>query len=408
MADYAVDGQAVDIVPTFGGFDTDPGGRMRTSGIRSLWSQQFRYSISPLLWDTVLTTGGTVPFTSATRSATPTCTASTGSAAYIQSHNYMRYQPGKPQMIKLTCDFDNAGTEFAVVVRKDGADTRVTQANFNGDKVNGTGSSGFNIDNTKAQLFIIDFLHLGVGNIRFWVVSPTIGPVLMHTVQNPNNHSSMWIPNPVLPIRAQIVNNGTNTIKRVGYFDDNNGLFIELRQAAGASSFNFFCSAVESEEGSDSSIDSGVLWASDNFTAGGKSVTTAEIPLLALRPKATFNSLTNRGTLIQQSINMYSTSRGLLLRLYLRPTLTGAAWTSVDAQSFSEFDTTATAFSGGYKIGSFAIDSAQQSRFDVAAWAKFGLSLDALGTTADILLVTAQAVASSTTVYAGMDWSELV
>jgi hypothetical protein len=105
---------------------------------------------------------------------------------------------------------------------------------------------------------------------------------------------------------------------------------------------------------------------------------------------------------------MYSTSRGLLLRLYLRPTLTGAAFASVNAESFAEFDTTATAFSGGYKFGSFAIDSSQNSRFNVEAWSKFGLSLDALGTTSDILLVTAQSVAASTTVYAGMDWMEIL
>jgi hypothetical protein len=45
-------------------------------------------------------------------------------------------------------------------------DTKVAQASWNGDKLNGTGDSGLTLDLTKSQIFWIDVEWLGVGSVR--------------------------------------------------------------------------------------------------------------------------------------------------------------------------------------------------------------------------------------------------
>lgn len=85
----------------------------------------------------------------------------------------------------------------SVVVNSD------TQSNWNIDKLNGTGTSGINLDFTKTQLFVIDLEWLGVGRVRFgFYIYGKI--VYCHQITNINDLTSPYTTNINLPIGCSL------------------------------------------------------------------------------------------------------------------------------------------------------------------------------------------------------------
>ena len=122
-----------------------------------------------------------------------------GAGYYIsQSRNYCTYQPGKsllfmatgilypgnnnyttrigyfdniipltnPLIIRNGLYFEHSGGVYSVNI-KNNTTTTIVQADWNIDKLNGTGLSGLTLDFTKTQLFVMDMEWLGVGRVRF-------------------------------------------------------------------------------------------------------------------------------------------------------------------------------------------------------------------------------------------------
>jgi hypothetical protein len=140
-----------------------------------------------------------------------------------QSWQYQRYQPGKSQLVLMTGTlgpmtvgvtkrigyFDDLnglffqcdGMELAVVKRSNGQDTIYSQNSWNVNKCDG--SLGFTLDHEKAQIFMIDFEWLGVGQIRFGFF---IGgqPLICHIIDNSNIISQPYMATANLPPRYEI------------------------------------------------------------------------------------------------------------------------------------------------------------------------------------------------------------
>ena len=122
-----------------------------------------------------------------------------GAGYYIsQTRNYCIYQPGKsllfmatgilypgnanyttrigyfdniipltnPLIIRNGLYFEHSGGVYSVNI-KNNTTTTIVQADWNIDKLNGTGLSGLTLDFTKTQLFVMDMEWLGVGRVRF-------------------------------------------------------------------------------------------------------------------------------------------------------------------------------------------------------------------------------------------------
>ena len=122
-----------------------------------------------------------------------------GAGYYIsQSRNYCTYQPGKsllfmatgilypgntnyttrigyfdnvvpltnPLVVRNGLYFQHSGGVYSVNI-KNNTTTTIVQADWNIDKLNGTGLSGLTLDFTKTQLFVMDMEWLGVGRVRF-------------------------------------------------------------------------------------------------------------------------------------------------------------------------------------------------------------------------------------------------
>ena len=386
--------------------------RLRTSSPTTLFDSQFQYGLQPFLWDSVLTGTGTAMASANTSSVTMTVSAN-GDQVVRQSHRYMRYQPGKSQLIVFTAVmgaikpntrqrigyfdaqngvfFQQNGTARAVVQRSftSGAavDTTVTQANWNLDKLDGTGPSGITLDTSQAQIFVIDLQWLGVGRVRYGF---DIGGVIVycHQMLNANALPSVYMTTANLPMRYELTMTG----------------------ATSATVMTQICQAVISEGGFEN--EQGLLFTANNGAAS-ISVTTRR-PILSIRPKTTFAGVTNRGLIIPQQIEAEIGSGDSLIEVVYNGTLTGASFASVDANSLTESDASATAITGGTVILSFYVSGGgATARNSVVnplgplVGKVVGITLDPSGTVPDRLSIVATSFTGSVTASAVLGWKEI-
>ena len=95
------------------------------------------------------------------------------------------------------------GTTSTMVITSKTVDTKYPQSSWNIDKLDGTGSSGYNIDLTRMQMFYIDFSWYGAGFIR-WGLRGTDGKVTYcHKVQNNNVNTEAYMRSGNLPARYE-------------------------------------------------------------------------------------------------------------------------------------------------------------------------------------------------------------
>lgn len=159
--------------------------------------------------------------------------ATTAGVRARQTRMRFNYQPGKGQEVILTgvfgagqagitkrigyfdtnngLFFQLSGTTLSVVRRTSTSgspvDNVVTQANWNIDKLDGTGASGVTLDLTKTQIMIIEFEWLGVGRVRYgFDIDGKI--IFVHQLFNANNLTEVYISTPNLPVKYEIANDG--------------------------------------------------------------------------------------------------------------------------------------------------------------------------------------------------------
>ena len=250
--------------PPFDGF-----GRLRIGEPLTLFDSKLQYGKNELFWDeaTVSGSGFTSTFLS-DESAVQIASDGTPGQFVRQTFQRFNYQPGKSQAVTLTGVLDSGALDpgiFQVVTRSDTSgspvDKVVNSDDFNGSQnPEGYGSSlrDFEpaLDFTKSQIFTIDFEWLGVGQARMGVVRDG-QPYIMHYFRNDNISDKVYMRTPNLPLRYEVEVTAEKIYKRLGYFDDNNGLFFQYEQEnTGACSLKAICSTVISEGGQ---TDSGTL-----------------------------------------------------------------------------------------------------------------------------------------------------
>ena len=337
------------------GSSSDAFGRARVGTPVTLFNSIFRYNAQPLLWDTVATGGGTATKTTNVSSVTLNTGGTTnGDGVYFQSHLYLRYEPGKSQLAMFTgligakksnvrsrygyydtndgCYFEMDGTNGAAVnVRTSTSgspvDAPILQANWNLDKMDGTGNSGITIDFSKTQVFIIDLQWLGTGRVRFGFL---IDGVLTycHQINNANVLLLPYMNTAQLPVRAEIFNTGT---------------------AASGTTMSLVCCTVISEGGEEAP--NALQFTANNGTST-TSVTTRR-SILTIRPKTTFNSIPNHIPIQPINATLKSNSDALYEIVY-GGTLGGSpSFSDVDStNSGVEKDVAGTTVTGGVVLTS--------------------------------------------------------
>lgn len=396
---------------------TDAFGRERISQPFTLGDYKHVYGLNINFLDKVVS-GGTITFNPNQSSALLTTTSSVTSSAIHQTKIYHNYIPGKSQLIFSTFCFKAAVTNvtkrtgyyddkdgiyfeqngagilsFCVRTNTSGtpSDTsKTTQANWNVDKCNGTGASGYNLDITKTQFFFIDFTWLGLGRVRcgFLVDGKYI---IAHEFKTSNTISVPYMATPNLPIRCEIFNTGVTT----------------------GGSFNQICSTVISEAGDS---DAGQDWSTLNTTL--RSIAAgATLPIIAIRLTSTYQTYLNRLFARLQEFSLYSVKEPLVYKVVKLPNisfLTGATWTSVDSRSGVEVSVDATSYTDGLVFATGYVSAAVGNRGAVnsdpsASNARQNyISQNYDSTDSEIYIIAATNIgATATTAGASLQWREI-
>lgn len=351
-----------------GGGELDAFARQRVSEPFTLFDSVSQYNESPLFWETKIVGAGSITHLPNESSVRLNVSEASGDSVIRQSKGYIRYQPGKSQLIMLTGVFgdgqanqvkragyfDDENGIFVELTDEGGfivkrsyisgavVDTRVVSADWNLDPMDGSGPSGHVLDETKAQIFLMDLEWLGVGTARIgFVIDGNIHYV--HKFNHANLVDSVYMTTANLPLRYEI----TNT------------------DAAVASSIKQICAMVSSEGGRQ---DTSVTFSALNESL--RTVTDGELPLIAIRPATTYpagGSVENRSLVVPLKWTLYSEDAPVFYKVLFNPTVVSGAWVDVDdVNSGVQVNLTGTAVLGGMVIDSGVISAkagnSQQTR----------------------------------------------
>ena len=196
-------------------------------------------------------------------------------------------------------------------------DTRISQANWNGDKLDGTGTSGYTIDFEQSQLMWLDIEWLGVGSVRMgFIINGNF--IVSHTFHNANLNDSVYMTSPNKPVRAELTNTGTT---------------------ASSSTMKRICSTVISEGGYNNRVNLSIA----RMTSARTNVGTDFEPLISIRLNNTYPDT----AVIPHIYHLLPTDGGPYeVAIFKNATLTSPDW---DDTQFNrvEVDTDASAMSGG-------------------------------------------------------------
>lgn len=128
-----------------------------------------------------------------------------GDYIVIRGQSYRVTDIESDTSMTISPSYRGSTTEYAIVSRT--VDTKWRQDEWNLDRMDGTGPSGFEIDLTKMQMFYIDYSWYGAGYIR-WGMRGSNGDVTyIHKIANNNVNNEAYMRSGNLPARYE-----TNTI----------------------------------------------------------------------------------------------------------------------------------------------------------------------------------------------------
>lgn len=206
-------------------------------------------------------------------------------------------------------------------------ETVVAQSSWSEDKAAGAETLP-SLDFTKGNVFQIRYQWLGFGAIEFSVENPSTGDfILVHRIEYANANTIPSLDNPTLPI-CLTVGNTSNT----------SDIVLQSSSLMGAI------------EGKD--LEEGIL---NNIVAEDTGTGTSETPIFSIHNHTVYQGKVNRVRIelkvFSASIDSTTANKPSTIRVRLNPTLTGASFSAVDADtSVVMIDTSATAVSGGNVI----------------------------------------------------------
>ena len=126
--------------------------------------------------------------------------------------------------LTISPSYRGATTQFAVVSKTQ--ELRVPQTQWNLDKMDGTGPSGYNLDLSKMQMFYIDYSWYGAGFIR-WGLRGTNGQVTYcHKLLNNNVNTEAYMRSGNLPARYESVTQPPYTILSASFNQGDTTLYV--------------------------------------------------------------------------------------------------------------------------------------------------------------------------------------
>ena len=325
----------------------DAFGRQRISHIEGIFDHKQTLGNCPcLLQDVTNGVGAAITYEKNKARSVLEVGSADGEYQIQQTLRYFPYVPGKGQLVLLTGSlrgheidvykriglfddrnglfFESDGATFNVVRRYYNSGTvqeeRIAQADFNFDKLDGTGPSGITFDVTKAHIFTIQYQWLGVGEAVFALnVKNDYGNniIIVHTMETANVANEVYMSTPTLPVRYEIRKQAATT---------------------GPHYLDAICMSVSSEGGH---MPPGREYSISNFPTG-RVVGLTRTPILAIRLSNTFQGDFNRLTTMILDYMSYSHDKTAFIELVHAhaPTFDGAAvFNPVHSTSAIEYST---------------------------------------------------------------------
>jgi len=391
-------------------------GRLRMSAPFGIFDNKNVLSKNETLWSEL--TNGTSSITHLINESSVQLEAGTEADAYAirQSLKYCAYVPGKSQVIFMTgvlgapkvnnvtrigyfddddgLFFEQSESGLGVVLRTSTSgspvDTRIDQANWSVDPMDGTGPSGVTLDPTKTQIFVIDFQWLGVGRIRF---SLDIDGILykVHEINNANLQTEVYMKTPTLPVRYETRNTGITASPTI------------LKE---------ICCSVASEGGYSLP---GLEFSEIRTTRRSVSTRT---PVFAIRLTNTFNSVANRKTARMLTAVFNTTSRDAIFEVihaHTPNTVTGT-FTPVGGDSGIEYSTDITAITSSHlhPVIKTIVASGQGGSAGTGGTSSDFISEHSFlyqnfdSTNSQVFVVYATGLGGTANVIAGLSWIEFI
>lgn len=334
----------------------DAFGRLRVSNPFTIFDCNFPFDKQPLVFSESTTSGGTVAHSSPKNAVVLTCTTTTNSRAIFQSRRYFKYHPSKSQLCIFTGNFKeysanvdkyfgqfdaNNGFFFKVTstlnvgirskITGSVVDNVISQANWNLDKLDGTGSSGKTLDITKQQIFAIDYQWLGSGRVRFgFIIDGQL--IYCHQFLHGNILETMYSQSADLPYRAEIKNNVSST-----------------------STLELTCMSVISEGGYHPDAENRAV--NNGATSRTFGTVGTQLPILALRKQSTYVTI----PIEIWELGVFAPSTNdFLVEIIMNGTITGGTWTTAGVTGICEVNRSATSISGGTVIKTFYLKGTSQ------------------------------------------------
>ena len=391
----------------------DAFGRMRISEPLTIFDSSHRFADNDL-WASKLITNGTSTFNPYEGLVDLEVTDEAGSEVLRETYRVMGYQPGKSLLVLATSVFNEAKAGlrqrsgyfseengFYLELNNDDlgfvkrsyntgsvVNTKVSQADWNVDKMDGTGPSKLTLDISKAQILWMDMEWLGVGSVRMgFVVNGQF--VVCHIFHHANSIESTYMTTASLPLRMEITNTSATS---------------------GASKLKQICHSVMSEGGYELR---GTQQGVGTTITSPRSLATAGTyyPVVALRLKSTGQRLDAITILSDLSFLGLSNGVNYNYRVTQRAIVTGGTWVSGGANSSVEYNLTGTAVSGGRILAQGFSSASNQAKVATnilkEALFRFQLERDPFPPNAFAMVLEVAASSNSALCHASMDWEEV-
>jgi len=398
---------------SIGGTNVDAFGRLRVSSPLTLFDSSHRFTDNNL-WVDAITGTAAATFSANEGLVNLTVGSASGDEIVRETIKVFAYQPGKSLLVMSTfvlgtananlrqrvgyfgaangIYFERDGTSLYMVERSSVSgsvvNTRVAQANWNQDRLDGTGRSGITLDATKAQILYMDIEWLGLGTVRTgFVIDGVFVPV--HNFNHANLITTTYITTASLPLRYEMRNNAST------------GASSTLKQV---------CSTVISEGGYE--LRGSQLTIGTAITAP-RTLTTAgtEYPAVSIRLK----SARLDGIIIMTAVSMLgiTNNANYKWKIVAQGTTNAGTWVSAGTNSSVEYNITGTSFTTGtgrvLASGYFQGSNQGSSTIDILKEALFAAQLERNSLTStpyEISLVCASS-SNGDQVHASIDWEEI-
>jgi len=348
------------------GMSVDGFGRARSSQPFTLFDSFHRYKDNGKV-NAANSAGGTYQFNANTSSIDCTVTTTSGAYVYRETKKVFAYQPGKSLQIMATFVMNPAktnlrqrigyfGTENGFYLERSAATTSgvsfvkrtkvsgvvqdipVDQADWNIDKLDGTGPSLLTLNLDNPQILFMDIEWLGVGSVRMgFVINGEL--IHCHSFHHSNLTSSpkgAYMQTACLPLRLEIENTGTTA---------SNSTYIQV------------CSTVISEGGY--TLAGKPRVAASNLTSGVELVTPGTYyPVVSIRLNPDYPD----AIVIPKQIDMLPLKAAeYQYKIIKGATINGAVWANVATDSVVQYNSNSTAtISGGEELNTGYVTSTVQ------------------------------------------------